>query len=190
MSKNKNFLRDSTTILAYFLKKNHFNNLVFLNYAPELENFLYWYQQLIAESLGKKGIGFLPVVSNVPTDHHSLLQLYLDGPKNKLFYIFNVEKNSKEKINLKFLSQKNSFLNKKSLTNIKNAQKDALIKTLIKNELPFREFNIKHFNETKLGELFSYFILETILVAQLCKINPFDQPAVEQVKKYTRELLS
>ena len=60
-----------------------------------LEKFLYWCQQLIAESLGKKGKGFFPVVSNVPKDHHSLLQLYLDGPKDKFFYIFSLEEKSK-----------------------------------------------------------------------------------------------
>ena len=86
---DKNYLKDSSIKLAYLLKKKSFNNLVFLNYAPEVEKFLYWCQQLIAESLGKKGKGFFPVVSSVPKDHHSLLQLYLDGPKDKLFYIFH-----------------------------------------------------------------------------------------------------
>ena len=56
-----------------------------------MEQFLYWCQQLIAESLGKNKKGFLPIVSNAPKDHHSLLQLYLDGPKDKLFHIFSLE---------------------------------------------------------------------------------------------------
>ena len=86
---NKNFLKDSTVKLTSFLKQKKFNNLVFLNYSPKLEKFLNWMQQLIAESLGKKGFGFLPLISNVPKDHHSLLQLYLDGPNDKIFYIFH-----------------------------------------------------------------------------------------------------
>ena len=108
--KNKFFLKESSINLAnvVFLKKKM--NLVFLNYVPELENFLYWCQQLIAESLGKKGKGFFPVISNVPKDHHSLLQLYLDGPKDKLFYIFSFEKKkTNEKINLNGIKLKKNF---------------------------------------------------------------------------------
>ncbi len=187
---DKNYLKDSSIKLAYLLKKKSFNNLVFLNYAPEVEKFLYWCQQLIAESLGKKGKGFFPVVSCVPKDHHSLLQLYLDGPKDKLFYIFHHNEKSKNKILFKNLSKKIMFLNNKSLNIIKKAQKNSLIKILIKKDIPFREFSIRELNEETLGQLFSYFIIETIFIARLNNINPFNQPAVEQVKNYTKKLLS
>ena len=70
--------------------------MILFNYVPELNDFLFWLQQLLAESLGKKKKGFMPVVSNAPKDHHSLLQLYLDGPKDKIFYVFS----SKSKKNL------------------------------------------------------------------------------------------
>ena len=73
--------------MAQLINSNKYNNLIFLNYSPEVEKFCYWCQQLIAESLGKKNKGFLPVISNAPKDHHSLLQLYLDGPKDKVFFI-------------------------------------------------------------------------------------------------------
>ena len=89
---DKVFLKKSVIELVKLLKSKKFSSLIFLNYAPNLEKFLYWCQQLIAESLGKKKIGFLPVISNTPKDHHSLLQLYLDGPKDKLFYIFSVKR--------------------------------------------------------------------------------------------------
>ena len=184
------FLKDSVLKLATLLTSNKINNLVFLNYVPEIERFLYWCQQLIAESLGKKGKGFLPTVSNVPKDHHSLLQLYLDGPRNKLFHIFSHEEKSNEKINSKGILKKNNFLYKKKLKNVKNAQKNALIKVLKKNNIPYRELKIKKINEEVLGQLFSYFILETIIIGKLIKINPFDQPAVEQVKVYTEKLLN
>ena len=101
---NKKFLlKQSSITLANLLYKKKLQNIIFLNYIPKLEKFLFWCQQLIAESLGKKGKGFLPVVSNVPKDHHSLLQLYLDGPRDKLFYIFflkNKNKNKKNNLNL------------------------------------------------------------------------------------------
>ena len=131
-SSNKSFLKNCTTRLAALINSKKFNNLIFLNYAPNLEKFLYWNQQLIAESLGKQNKGFLPVVSNVPKDHHSLLQLYLDGPKDKIFNIFSLDTKSKEIINLKKDIKFQSFLNKKTLGKIKTAQKNALIKSLLK----------------------------------------------------------
>ena len=187
---DKNYLKDSSIKLAYLIKKKSFKNIVFLNYTPEVEKFLYWCQQLIAESLGKKGKGFFPVVSSVPKDHHSLLQLYLDGPKDNLFYIFHRNEKSKNKILVKNFSKKIMFLNNKSLDIIKKAQKNSLIKTLIKKGIPFREFSIRESDEETLGQLFSYFIIETIFIARLSNINPFNQPAVEQVKNYTKKLLS
>ena len=128
-NKEKLFLKDSSVKLACLLDTKKINSLVFLNYSPELNKFLYWCQQLIAESLGKKGKGFLPMISNVPKDHHSLLQLYLDGPKNKLFHIFSIEKKMKQKINVKKYTDKINFLHNKTIEKVKNAQRKALIKT-------------------------------------------------------------
>mgnify|MGYP001362955901 CR=1 FL=1 len=182
-------LKKSTINLAALLSTKKLTNLIFLNYAPELEKFLFWCQQLIAESLGKNGYGFLPVISNAPKDHHSLLQLYLDGPKDKFFNIFSIKQKSKEKINMGNIGF-HSFLNQKKLDVIKYSQKQALIKSFKKNKIPFREFIIKSVDEEVLGKLFSFFILETVIAAKLLKINPFDQPAVEQVKVYTKNILS
>ncbi len=166
------------------------NNLIFLNYSPQLEQFLFWCQQLIAESLGKKNKGFLPVVSNAPKDHHSLLQLYLDGPKDKLFYIFSDHEKSKKRLNIKKIINQTCYFDKKNLKHIKVAQKNALIKSLKKKKIPFREFKIKKISEETLGDLFSYFMFETIIIGRLANLNPFDQPAVEQVKLFTKDLLS
>ena len=165
------------------------SSIILLNFCPQLNDFLFWCQQLIAESLGKKGQGLLPVVSSAPKDHHSLLQLYLDGPKDKLFYIFSADKKSN------IFSKKNLFgptfsiTNKKDLTKIINAQKDAIKEALKDKKIPFREFTISSFDEKVLGELFSYFILETYLIGKLMGINPLDQPAVEKVKILTKKNL-
>ena len=83
-----------------------------------------------------------------------------------------------------------SFLKTKSLSDVKNAQKNALIKTLNQNYIPYRECKIKNTSEEVLGKLFSYFIVETVILGKLLNINPFNQPAVEQVKDYTKSLLS
>ena len=191
LNKNsKNPLKENAIKLAASINSKKINNMIFLNYCPELEKFLFWCQQLIAESLGKNNKGFLPVISNAPKDHHSLLQLYLDGPKDKIFNIFSLESSLTNKIFTKKENKFSSFLNNKKLSSIKNAQKKALIKTFIENKIPYREFKIKSLNEEELGKLFSYFILETVAIAKLTGINPYNQPAVEQVKIFTKKILS
>lgn len=187
---NNKFLKRNSITLANLLKQGKYKNLIFFNYSPNLDKFLYWFQQLIAESLGKKGKGFLPTISLAPRDHHSLLQLYLEGPKDKLFYIFSSKNTNEKKIKVKNFDKRISFLNNKSLTQIKIAQKNAFIQALKKNKIPFREFEVNDYNEETLGELFSYFILETAIIGKLAEINPFNQPAVEQVKINTKNLLA
>ncbi len=161
------------------------NSLVLLNYSEELKYFMLWCQQLIAESLGKRGIGKMPLVSVGPRDHHSLLQLYLDGPKDNFFYIFSLKGEKKKKNKGLFVNS----LNNTSMGELLENQKSAII-TLFKNKkIPFLSIEIKKRNEETLGELFSYFILETVFLAENLKINPFDQPAVEQLKIITKQNL-
>jgi len=186
---NKQFIKNQTLKLTNIMNSKKINNLIFLNYSPELKNFLFWCQQLIAESLGKKNLGFLPVVSSAPKDHHSLLQLYLDGPKDKVFNIFSLNSKSSETIKVNHSHDSTNFLNKKKFGFVKNAQKNSLVKSFIKKGIPFREFKIKKINEEALGELFSLFIIETVIIGKLLNINPFDQPAVEEIKTNTKKFL-
>jgi len=189
-SKQKSILIESVIKLAHIYNLKIIKSIIYLNYAPQLNNFLYWCQQLAAESLGKKGKGILPVVSPAPRDHHSLLQLYLDGPKDKIFYIFSSNLNKKIKINNNIFGKKFHFAENKQLSKVIESQKIALIKILKKKKIPFREFKINRISEEVLGELFSYFMLETTLVGKLIGVNPFDQPAVEELKILTKEYLS
>ena len=189
LKKNQSFLKNSAVKLSCLLTSKKFNNLILLNYSPKIKKFLFWCQQLIAESLGKKNLGFLPVISSAPKDHHSLLQLYLDGPKDKFFNIFSLKEKSKVKINTKKYKTKN-ILNNKYINKVKDAQKKALIRAFKEKEIPYREINIGISNEETLGKLFAYFIIETILVGKLINIDPFDQPAVEKVKIYTKKILT
>ncbi len=188
--KNKPYLIDSCLKLANLINKNKVRNIILLNYSTELNRFLYWLQQLIAESLGKNKKGFLPLVSKAPTDHHSLLQLYLDGPPDKIFYIFSSELNNKRKIKSSYLNKDFRYLNNKGFEKIKNSQRNAVLQIFKKNKIPFREFKIKDFSENTLGELFSYFMLEIAVIGKLTKINPYNQPAVEEMKLLTKKLLS
>ena len=186
----KNLLLDSVVKLSHIYKYKKINSIIMLNYAPELNDFLFWCQQLLAESLGKKGKGILPVVSPAPRDHHSLLQLYLDGPKDKLFYVFSLKSNKSIEIKKNIFGKNFAYIKNKLFSKVKEAQKNALIKVLKNKQIPYYEFKISKKKEEILGELFSYFMIETILIGRLIKINPFDQPAVEQVKVLTKKYLN
>ena len=189
--KNKIFLNNlisNVSSILYFIKKKKFNSII-INYDEKLENFLKWYQQLVAESLGKKSKGILPIISNMPKDNHSVMQLYLDGFKNNFYTFFYVKENASEKINNLKLFSKYKFLKNKNLDNIIYAQKRATEKVFNKKKIPFRSFEINNRDEEVLGELFSFFILETILLGKVMKLNPFDQPEVELIKKETKKIL-
>ena len=188
--KEKTLLIDNVIKLSHIYRYKKINSIILLNYATEVNEFLYWSQQLLAESLGKKGKGILPVVSTAPRDHHSLLQLYLDGPKDKLFYIISLKLNKKEKMKKNIFGKTFSYAENKDVSTVKEAQKNALIQVLKMKNIPYREFIINKNNEETLGELFSYFIMETALIGKLLDINPFNQPAVEQVKILTKKYLS
>jgi len=185
---NKKIILSSVNLINKLKIKNA-KILVFFNYVPELNNFLYWSQQLFAESLGKNKKGFIPVISNAPKDHHSLLQLYLDGPKDKVFYIVSSSKRGNLKTKSDFFNDNVQYLRKKKYNNIKNSQKNAFLRVLKNKKIPFREINIQKFNEDTIGKLFLQFIMETIILGKLINVNPFGQPAVEEVKVLTKKFL-
>jgi len=188
---NNNFLNElikNVSAILKFVKEKKFNSII-LNYDKNSENLFKWYQQLVAESLGKKSKGILPIISSMPADNHSMLQLYLDGPKNNFFTFFKALDLKSDKINNKWLNVSQNYLRNKSFTKIINAQKNATEKVFYRKKLPFRSFEIKKRNEEVLGELFCFFILETILLGRALKVNPFDQPSVELVKKETKNIL-
>ena len=189
--KNKkylNYLVNNVEAILYFVKIKKFNSII-INYDEKSTNLFNWYQQLVAESLGKKGLGILPIVSNMPKDNHSVMQLYLDGFKNNFFTFFYVKEKNSLKINNSQILQMQSYLKNKDINHIIYAQKQAT-ETVFKNKkIPFRSFEILKRDEKTLGELFTFFILETILLGRVLKINPFDQPAVELIKTETKKIL-
>ena len=189
---NKNFekklILNVSTIMHLY--KNRKTNSIILNYDESSQDLFYWYQQLVAESLGKKGRGILPVISLVPKDNHSLMQLYLDGTKNNFFTFFMVEDIKTQKINTKDLLDSHYFLKNKKTLDILKAQFYATQSVFNKRKIPFRSFVIKKRNEETLGELFTFFMLETIMLGRALNINPFDQPEVELIKKETKKILT
>ena len=189
--KNKYFMRalvSNVEATVYFLKAKKFNSIV-INYDEQSTNLFNWYQQLVAESLGKEKNGILPIISVMPKDNHSVMQLYLDGFKNNFFTFFYSQENNSAKINNDSVLLEQKFLKNKDINQIMFAQKKATEIVFKKKNIPFRSFEIKKRDEKTLGELFCFFILETILIGKALKINPYDQPAVELIKKETKKIL-
>ena len=170
------------------MKQKKFNSII-LNYDESSDNLFKWYQQLVAESLGKNGKGILPVVSSMPKDNHSLMQLYLDGPRNNFFTFFHVKDKKSDQIKNSSVLSLSNHLKDKNLAKILLSQKLATEKVFLNKNIPFRSFEIINRNEKTLGELFCFFILETILLGRALNINPYDQPSVELIKKETNKIL-
>ena len=188
---NKKFINNLINNVEGILqcvKKGKINSII-LNYDEDSQSLFYWYQQLVAESLGKKSKGILPIVSQMPKDNHSVMQLYLDGPKNNFFTFFDVYNQKSEKIDKLNLLDSHSYLKNKSINEIIFAQRLATEKIFKTKKIPFRSFFVQKKNEQTLGELFCFFILETILLGRALKVNPFDQPSVELIKKETKKIL-
>ncbi len=176
-----------SSILSFH--QSHKNNSIILNYDESSSELFYWYQQLVAESLGKSSKGILPIVSIVPKDNHSLMQLYLDGFKKNFFTFFYVKDNNSKRIDSKNLLISHNYLKKKKISDILYAQFRATQKVFFKRKIPFRSFVINKRDEKTLGELFAFFVLETILLAKALKINAYNQPAVELIKTDTFKIL-
>ena len=171
------------------IKKKKFNSII-LNYDEASENLFKWYQQLIAESLGKKSKGIVPLISTMPKDNHSLLQLYLDGPRVNFFTFFNVKNDKTEKVSNKISQRSKMYLKNKNLSQIIDAQRIATERIFLIKKLPFRSFTVLKRSEESIGELFCFFVLETILLGKVLEINPFDQPSVELIKVETKKILT
>ncbi len=189
--KNKNYLNSlicNVDSIIKFIKNKKYNSII-INYDENSENLFKWYQQLVAESLGKKNIGVLPIISNMPKDNHSVMQLYLDGFKNNFFTFFYVHEKNSKNINNNLVLNSHEYLKNKNLSQIIYAQKKATENVFRRKKIPFRSFEIKKRDEKTLGELFCFFILETILIGKYLKLNPYDQPAVELIKNETKKIL-
>ena len=190
--KNKTFTNNLVNNVAATLNliKSGKYTSVILNYDEKSENLFKWYQQLIAESLGKKSKGILPIISSMPKDNHSLMQLYLDGPKKNFYTFFNVLDNRMIELNNSSIISSHKYLKNQSIEKIKQSQMLATEKVFRFKKLPFRSFRILKRDEKSLGELFCFFILETILLGRALNVDPFDQPSVELIKTETQKILT
>ncbi len=165
---------------------------VVMAYADRLERFTRWYVQLWAESLGKDGRGTTPIAALGPVDQHSQLQLFIAGPRDKLFTVITTDRAGLGPRIDKDLAKVagEPGLGNKTIGDLVAAQGRATAETLIKNGCPVRTLHLPCIDEESLGELLMHFMLETIIAAQLLGVDAFDQPAVEEGKILAKKYLS
>jgi len=190
--KSDRFLNNIVSNVGYILsllnKKK--SNSIILNYDEKADGILKWYQQLVGESLGKKGKGILPIISSMPKDNHSLMQYYLDGQDSNFYTFFFTQEKFKKKIGNRYLDKSQHFLKNKDINQILFAKYKASEKVFKRKKIPFRSFIIKERSPESMGELFCFFIIETILLGKALGVNPYDQPSVELIKIETKKILS
>jgi glucose-6-phosphate isomerase len=182
---------------------SHMNNgitqTVLMPYSSKLKSFTSWFVQLWAESLGKKEnlsgeivhTGLTPISAYGSTDQHSQMQLFMDGPRDKTFFLLNVQ-NFDRNFNLTNKLDLPSFqlLSKTTMSELMQAEYIGAKKAMSENNLPVISISLDSVNEKSLGQLIIYFELLTALMGEVLEINPFDQPGVEQGKVYTKQILS
>ena len=164
---------------------------VLMAYADRLERFTHWYVQLWAESLGKNGKGTTPVAALGPVDQHSQVQLFIGGPRDKLFTVVTVAgtgRGPRMDAELAKLAGEPAF-GGKTIGDLVAAEGRATAETLVKNGCPVRTIHLPQLNEETLGELLMHFMLETIIAAHLLGVDAFDQPAVEEGKVLAKKYL-
>lgn len=165
---------------------------VLMSYADRLALFGKWYVQLWAESVGKNGKGTTPIASLGPVDQHSQLQLFIAGPRDKLFTVITTDVKGKGPSMPTDLAKicGEELLGGKAIGDLVAAQGRATAETLAKNGCPVRTIHVDILNEKTLGELLMHFMLETIIGAHLLGVDAFDQPAVEEGKILAKRYVS
>ena len=153
-----------------------------LLYDYTLKNYSYWFHQLFAESLGKNEKALTPMTSICPKDHHSLMQLFIDGSKNKLF---NIYQPLLMEDSLKFSPLGLGRVETVTPNKLLESQYLSVIKTFKNLKIPHRLVTSTGDKISNIFELFSYNILETVVLGYAQNLNPYDQPAVEQIKANT-----
>lgn len=173
------------------MENRKINTVIMMPYSDRLRFFSNWYQQLWAESIGKQGRGATPLGTVGPVDQHSLMQLFLDGPTDKLLTVIQPPTAGQgPAIPASYRSDPLlGYLAGRTVGDLTDCQQRATVETFARNNRPVRVMKVDGIEEAQMGELMMHFMLETIITGYMMGIDPFDQPAVEQSKVLTREYL-
>lgn len=171
---------------------------VMMPYSDRLRFIADWYCQLWAESLGKErdknnnivNTGQTPVKALGVTDQHSQIQLYNEGPNDKIINFLRVsEFDTQLEIPQIFEYTGISYLGGKTINQLYNAEADSTMASLIDYKRPNVTITIPKVTPYYLGQLLYMFEVQTAITGALYNINAFDQPGVEQQKNYTYALM-
>ena len=165
---------------------------VMMPYCDRMRLFAKWFVQLWSESLGKDGRGLTALAATGPVDQHSQLQLFLDGPADKVFTIITtaIAGSGPRAADASAKDPLMGYLAGRSIGDLVDCQQRATIEALAQCGRPVRVIHIDALDERSLGALKMHFMLETIIMGHLLGVDPFDQPAVERGKILTRDYLS
>ena len=179
-------------IAVGLLQERQVTQSVLMTYEDRLAYLGLWYRQLWAESLGKDGTGTTPLRAMGTADHHSQLQLYLAGPRDKIFtLVMPASAGHGPTMDGELAGAVGAdVLAGRHLGDLLDATARATAETLVRNGRPLRRMEVDRVDEATLGALMMHFMLETVIAADLLGVNAFDQPAVEEGKVLAREYLS
>jgi glucose-6-phosphate isomerase len=179
-------------IAVGLLQERMVTQSVLMPYVDRLGDLGFWYRQLWAESLGKNGTGTTPIRALGTVDQHSQLQLYLEGPRDKMFTLIRLSTAGQgPRVDPKLIDDATlSYLAGRTMGDLLEAEALATSDTLVHHGRPLREFALDRLDAEVLGGLLMHFMLETAIAADLLGVDAFDQPAVEEGKKLTRERLA
>ena len=180
---------DGAVLSVMAARKGYTQNIV-MPYIDRLYYLTFWFRQLWAESLGKEGQGTTPLNALGTVDQHSQLQLYLDGPRDKLFTVMATQNRTRGRLlDIPSSISGLEYLAQKTMADLLEAEQKATLETLTNRGCPARLFWLGDVSEKELGGLLMHYMLETMISAKLLGVNAFDQPAVEEGKILTRTYL-
>ena len=175
--------------LAYQKSDQHIH--VCMPYTDRLQQFGLWFRQLWAESLGKSDqIGPTPIAALGATDQHSQLQLYLDGPKNKLITVIKCEQfNARLIVPKTYEIDQINYFQGKPFSILNQAELMATIRALNKRNVANILLTIPKISPESLGALFMFYELACAYLGELFLINTYDQPGVQLEKTAVKHIL-
>ena len=178
-------------LINFLMDRNKGKNIsVLMPYSSRLKYIPNWFSQLWAESLGKGNLGLTPLNAVGATDQHSLLQLFNEGPNNKLITFIRI-KNFDTTLEIPKIFEYTGigYLGGKTVNDLMNAEANSTIVSLIDYKRPSLTITIDKIDEYNIAQLLYMFEVQTAIIGELYNINSFDQPAVEQSKNYIYALM-
>jgi glucose-6-phosphate isomerase len=163
---------------------------VMMPYVYSLSGFSLWFRQLWAESLGKELRGPTPIAAMGPTDQHSQIQLYREGPNNKIVTFIKVKKSGVDVAVPENIEGPLAYLGSHTFDTIVGAECEATALALTEAGRSSLALTLDNLDAYHMGQLLYFYELAVVYLGNFFEVNPFDQPGVELGKKYLKDILT